>query len=353
MAVGSGICSQFGFKQEATVGTPVTVDHFQKHVSIGGDGLNLLTVTDEGLGGCVLVPTVDRTASVGQQVMRDVELNVGTRGLGWIFRQMVCSALSAPTLISGSFYRQIHTPADPATKSLTVQFGFPEATPTGTNRAFTINGAKVTKWELAQARNELLKLRFSLDGWNESTGTALATAAYSTGAAATINEPLRFNCFSAKIGGTPSLASGLVSVAAGVEIAGCRGVSVKGTTPLRTDGFFSGGAGTKSEQLGNGFFDFTADLDLEFQSRTQVYDLYAAYTTAALELSWVGKVDAGTSQFGKVSVIFPYAKIISPVGPNVSGPGTLDNKTTIKAFGDPAGTLPPFQLLYENLDSAL
>jgi hypothetical protein len=204
---------------------------------------------------------------------------------------------------------------------------------------------------LSQARNELLKLRFTLDGWNEATGTALATAAYSTGAGATINEALRFNCFSAKIGGTPSIGSGLVSVAAGVEIGGTRGVSVKGTLPLRTDGFFSGGNGTKSEQYLAGFMEFTADLDVEFQSRTQIYDLYAANTTTALELSWTGKVDAGTSQFGKVSVIFPYSKIVSPVGPNVTGPGTLDNKTTIKAFGDPAGTLPPMQLLVESLDS--
>lgn len=351
MAIGSGICSQFGFKQETTVGTPVTVDHFYKHVTIGADGLNLLTVTDEGLGGCALVPTVDRTASVGQQVAREVELNVGTRGLGLIFKQMTASALSAPVLLSGSFYRQIHTPADPSGKSLTVQFGFPEATATGTNRPFTINGAKITQWELSQARNELLKLRFTLDGWAETTATTLAAAVYSATVGATINEALRFNCFSAKLGGTASIATGLTSIAGGTEIGGCRGVSVKGTVPLRTDGFFSGGAGTKSEQLGNGFFEYTADLDVEFQSRTQIYDIYAAYTTVPLELSWVGKVDAGTTQFGKVSVIFPQSKIMNPVGPNVTGPGTLDNKTTIKAFGDPAGTLPPFQLLYENLDS--
>ena len=352
MAVGSGICSQFGFKNETVVGTPVTVDHFYKHVTIGGDGLQLLTVTDEGLGGCVMVPTVDRTASVGQQVAREVELNVGTRGLGLVFKQMLNSALSAPALVSGSFYRQIHTPSETSGRSLTVQFGFPEATATGTNRAITINGAKITQWELSQARNELLKLRFTLDGWNEATGTALASAVYATGQGATSNEPLRFNCFSAKLGGTPSLAAGLVSVAGGTEIAGCRGVSSKGTLPLRTDGFFSGRAGTKSEQLLAGFMEYTSDLDLEFQSRTQVYDIYAAYTTAALELSWVGKIDAGTSQFGKVSIIYPYSKIVSPVGPNVTGPGTLDNKTTIKAFGDPAGTLPAMQLLYENLDSA-
>lgn len=354
MATGSGICSQFGFKNETVVGTEVTVDHFLKHVSIGGDGLNLMTVTDEGLGGCALVPTIDRTVTVASQVQREVEINVGTRGLGWLVRQMLGSAVSSPTLVSGSFYRQPHWNGDLAGKSLTVQFGFPETTATGTVRPFTVRGGKITQWELSNSRNDLLKLRFSLDGWAEATATALATAAYTTGTGATANEPLRWNCFSAKIGGTPSVSSGLVSVASGVEIAGCRGVSVKGVLPLRTDGFFSGGAGIKSEQLlaGNGFQDFTADLDVEFQSRTQLYDIMAGYTTVALELSWVGKIDAGSSQFGKLSVIFPQAKVPTS-GINVSGPEGLDNKTSFRAYGDPAGTLPAIQVLYENLDSAL
>lgn len=353
MATGSGLCSQFGFKNETTAGTAVTVDHFYRHVTIGGDGLQLMTVTDEGLGGCALVPTVDRTVTVASQVKREVETNVGTRGLGLLIKQMLGSSAVA-TLISGAFYRQIHWNGDVAGKSLTAQYGFPEATATGTVRAMTVNGCKITQWELSQARNELLKLKFSLDGWAETTATALATAAYTTGTGATANEPLRFNCFSAKVGGTASVATGLVSVAGGVEIAGCRGVSVKGVQPLRVDGFYSGGLGVKSEQIlaGSGFQDFGADLDVEFQSRTQLYDIMAAYTTVPLELSWIGKIDAGTSQFGKLSVIFPQAKVPTS-NVNVTGPEGLDNKTSLKAYGDPAGVLPAIQILVESLDTAL
>lgn len=353
MATGSGLCSQFGFKNETTAGTPVTVDRFAKHVTVGGDGLNLMTVEDDGLGGCALVPTIDRTVTVASEVKRDVELVVGTRGLGLLFKQMIGSSAVA-TLVSGAFYRQAHWNGDVAGKSLTVQFGFPESTATATNRAFTINGCKIPTWEFTQARNELLKLRFSLDGWAESVATALATAAYTTGVGATSNEPLRFNCFSAKLGGTASVASGVVSIAGGTEIAGCRGVSSKGTLPLRMDGFFSGGAGVKSEQIlaGGAFQEFTSDLDIEFQSRTQVYDVFAAYTSVALELSWIGKIDAGSSQFGKFSIIYPQGKL-KPSAINVTGPAGLDNKTSVKAYSDPAGVLPAIQFLYENLDTAL
>jgi len=35
-----------------------------------------------------------------------------------------------------------------------------------------------------------------------------------------------------------------------------------------------------------------------------------------------------------------------------TGPGSLDNKASIMAYGDPAGTLPAIQVLYENLDVA-
>jgi hypothetical protein len=354
VGTGSGICSQFGYKNETTVGTPVTVDHFYKHLEFSGNGLDVITVDDEGLGGCNLVPTIDRTVKVAQQVSRDFVLNVGTRNLGLILKQMLGSSAVA-TLLSGSFYRQIHWNGDLAAKSLTIQYAVPETTATGTVRPFTINGAKITQFELAQARNDLLKLRFSVDGWDESTATALATASYVGGIAATINEALRFNCFSAKIGGTASVGAGLVSVASGVEVAGCRGVSIKGVQPLRTDGFFSGGLGTKSEQLiaGDGFQGFTADLDIEFQSRTQIYDVYAAYTSFPIQFTWTGKVDAGSSQFGKLDVIFPQAKLKGPASPMVSGPGGADNKASVKAYGSNDGTMPAIQIVYENLDTAL
>lgn len=352
MGTGSGICSQFGFKNETTAGVAVTVDHFYKHVEIGGDGLDLITVDDEGLGGCFLVPTVDRTAAVASQSKRDVTLKVGTRGLNHWYKMMVGSTISAPTLVSGSFYRSAHWNGDLAGKSMTTQFGFPETTAAGTVRAFTLNGCKVTTWELSCAMNDLLTLKMSLDAWAETTATGLAAASYSTGTGATINEPLRWNCVSVKVGGTPSVSSGVVSIAGGTEVLGCRGISVKGVQPLRTDGFFSGGNGVKTEQLlaGGAFQEFTADLDVEFQSRTQLYDQYAAYGTLPLEISFVGKVDAGTSQFGKVSIIFPQPKI-KPSAINVTGPAGLDNKTSFKAYGDPTGTLPAIQILADGLDS--
>lgn len=352
---GSGICSQVGFKNEGTAGVAVVVDHFVKHNSVTGTGLDLLTVEDEGLGGCALVPTVDRTAIVGQQISYDVEHNPGSRGLGLILKQMIGSSAAAAQIAATAAYRQIHQNGDVAGKSLTVQFGFPETTATGTVQPFTCNGCKITQWELSCARNELAKLRYTIDGWNQVTNVALASAVYPTGTGATGNEPFRFNNLSIKVGGVASLGAGLVSIAGGTEVAGCRGVSSKGVLPLRTDGFFSGGGGTKQEQLlaGDGFMEYTTDLDIEYRSLSQVYAVLAAYTTFPLEITFTGLIQIDPApHYGKLSVIYPQAKFKTG-NPNVTGPSGLDNKASIKAYGDPAGTLPAIQIEYISADTAL
>ncbi len=348
MAVGSGLCSQFGFLNESTVGTAVTVTKFVKHTSVGGTGLDPIRVEDTGLGGCALGVTSDRTVEVARQASREVELNVGSRTLGLLLKQMMGSSATA-TLLGGTTYRQIHNNGDVAGTSLTIQFGFPEATAAGTNRAITMNGCKVTSWELSHQMNDLLKLKLSVDAWNEVTSTGLATASY-----AASWEPFGWKLLSCKIGGTPSLVSSVVSIASNAEVLNCKGVAVRGTQPIRTDLFSTGAAGVKSEQLLAGFQVFEGDLGLEFASRTQIYDVFSAYTTTAIQMTWLSTVDLGSSQFAKLQVNLPYCKLTSPGGnPQVTGPGTLDGKVGFKAYADPAGTLPMAQIVYDSLDTAL
>lgn len=348
MATGAGICSQFGYKAETTVGTAVTVDAFHKHVSVGGAGLEPVRVIDEGLGGCYDIPTYDRTVEVATQSTREVELNPTAKKLGQILKVMVGSAASATQIGATAIYRQLHNNGDLAGKSLTVQFGFPEATATGTNRAITMRGCKITQWELTQALNALLKLRFTLDGWAETTATALASASYATSA-----ETFSFKHLSVKVGGTVGISSGLVTVTSGTEVSGCKGFSLRGNNGLRTDAFFSGATGTKSEQLQNGFKDVTGQIEAEFADRTQLYDVFSAYTTTAVQAIWTG-ADADGGNSVRLVATMPYCKLTSPGGnPQVSGPGILMGPVGFKAFADPAGTLPALQLVYDSRDTSL
>lgn len=347
MALGAGVCSQWGYLTETTVGTAVTVTKFHRHVSIGGTGLNPVRVVDEGLGGCVDVPNYDRTFEVATGSNREVELNVTARNLGQLFKVALGSAATATQLAATAIWRQIHWNGETAGKSLTVQFGFPEASVAGTNQPVTMRGSKITQWELSQSVNDLLKLRLTFDAWAETTGTALAAASYPAA------ETFSFKHLSTKLGGTPSLGSGLVSVTSGVEVAGCRGVTVRGSNALRTDGFFTGGGGVKAEQLQNGFKTFGGDLDLEFASRAQVFDVYAAYTTTAVEMTWTG-VDADGGNNVRLSVICPFTKLSAPGGnPQVSGPGVLSGPVGFMAHGDAGGTMPAIQVVYDSRDTAL
>lgn len=347
MAVGTGACSQCGWLTETTVGTPVTVTQFHRHVSIGGEGLAPVRVLDEGVGGCVDVPNYDRTFEVATSASRDVELNVTARKMGQLIKVALGSSATATQLAATAIWRQIHWNGETAGKSLTMQFGLPEATATGTNRAFTLRGSKITQWELSQAVNDLLKFRFTVDAWAETTATALASAAYVAA------ETFTFKHLSSKIGGTPSLGSGLVTVAGGVEIAGCRGATVRGSNSLRTDGFFTGGAGVKAEQLQSGFKSITGDYDLEFASRTQIYDIYAAYTTVAVENTWTG-TDVDGGNFVRLQVICPFTKLTSPGGnPQQSGAGLLTSPTGWMAHGDTGGTMPAIQIVVDSRDTTL
>lgn len=350
MATGAAVCSQFGFAAESTVGTAVTVTKFLKHVSIGGTGLDPIRVDDLGLGGCALVPTADRTAEVARQASREITLNMGNRTFGLPLKMMLGSSAVAAQVGGTALWRQIHNNGDPTGSALTVQFGMPEATATGTNRPFTLNGAKVTTWELTQQMNQLLQLKLTVDAWNEATATALATASY-----AASYEPYGWKTLSqAQIGTSASLVSSAVTLAGAATIANCKGISIRGTQPLRTDGFFAGGAGIKSEQLLNGFQVFEGELDLEFASRTQIYDIFSAYTTVPLQFTWQSPTDVGTSNFAKIIVSLPFCKLTSPGGnPQVSDPGTLDGKTSFRAYGDPAGVLPACQIIYDSLDTTL
>lgn len=348
MATGAGVCSQVGYKTESTVGTPVTVDTFHRHVSVGGSGLDPIRVVDPGLGGCVDVVQADRTVEVATQTSRDVELNPSARDLGQLFKVALGSTAGPTQLAATAIYRQIHSNGELAGDSLTVQFGFPEATAAGTVRPVTMRGCKVTTWELSQAVNDLCKLRLTLDGWAETTATALASAAYVAG------ETFGFKGFSAKIGGTPTFGSGLWTIAGGAEIKNCRGATVRGDNGLRLDGFFSGGGGVKAEQLQNGHKAYTGDLDLEFADRTQIYDIFSAYTTVAIELAWVG-VDSDGGNFVQLKAIMPFCKLTSPGGnPMVDGPGVLGGRTGFAAYGDPNSlTNPAIQLVYDSRDTAL
>lgn len=343
---GSGLSHQFGVKAETTVGTAVAVTNFYE-------------VLDESM---VFIPTwldsaglkagqaykrVTRTVQSRFDVNGDVTVEHTDKGnMGLLWKHCLGSTVTTPTQIAASTaYKQIHTPGTKAGFALTVQAGRPQ--PDTTVRPFTFNGCKVSSWTFSCSDNQIARLKASFDGWGESTATGLVTAAYNaTAGVFSFADATNF-----KIGGTATTAAGETTIASGVSIATVsKGITITGSTPLAVDRYGLGNAGTKREQIENGVPTITGTLDAEFTQRTEIYDLFKANTTAALQLDF-SHGDAGTSNPYLLSFIFPAVKFkTATIG--VNGADILSQQINFEAFDDGSGTNPVMQVKLVSTDTA-
>jgi len=341
MATGTGLDAQVGFKLESTWGTPVVVDKF---VEFDSEGLAWTPtfVEPTGLRVGQKFKRGSRLVRSRETVEGDVTMQFATRTMGTLVKAMLGSAVTTPTVIAGSAYKQVHTPGDFVGKSLTVQVGRPE--PSGTVRAHTYEGCKVTGWEIAVSDGETATLKLTLDGQTELTATALATASFVTSEVFNFSQVTVF-----KLGGTASTAAGEVSVASGVTVTTIiKGITITGTTPLATERYGLGNARQKAEQLENDTPTITGTLDAEF-NRTEVYDLFKANTATALELKLEGSIISGSDK-NTLHIIIPEIHF-KTAAPNVDGPDVVQMSVDFEGYQDATGNA-PIQVKLISADSA-
>lgn len=342
MAIGSGLSAQIGFAEEATVGTAVPVTRF---LEFNSESLSWEPTFIEGVG--LRAGTKHKRASrvVQSRVTAagSVEMDFATRGMGLLVKHMLGSAGTATLLGSGA-YRQVHQPGDFTGLSLTTQVGRPQTD--GTVKPFTYNGCKVSGWEFSCSDGELATLSLDLDAWNETTATALATASYTAG-----SEVFHFAQASLfKLGGTASTASGVVSVAGGTTVSSIvRGITVSGSTPMATERYGLGNAGVKKEQIENATPGITGTIETEFTNQAEIYDLFKANTTTALQLTFTGSLIGG-AYYNTLDIIIPALKFkTAPV--NVDGPDIVSMNVDFEAYSD--GTNAPIQIALTSADAAV
>ena len=324
---GTGLDAQLGVKQETTPGTAVTVDRFFEfnseslaHESMWNEptGLRVGTYYKRGA----------RLVRTGVGATGGFEVNHATKGMGLLWKMALHSSLTVPTIVSGTAYKQVHQPGDPTSKSYTVQVGRPQ--PTGVVTPFTYNGCKSTSWEFSVSDGETATLSVDIDGWNETTATALTTASFTAGT----GEFGFANATVFKLGGTVSTASSVMSVAGGVQATTVvNGFTLSGEMPLKTDRRGLGNSGIKKEQLGpNDTPTITGSLDSEF-SKTEIYDLYTNQTQVAIQVSLIGNQIGATGSFDTLDFIIPGARIKS-APPNVGGPDVVPMTVEFEAYDD-------------------
>jgi hypothetical protein len=345
VTTGTGLDAQFGYKLETTYGTPVTVDKFQEFNGEGPIAWVPTFLEPSGLRSGTKHKRATRVVQSRQEVSGSVELEFATRNMGTLVKLMLGSSVSSPTLISGTAYKQVHTPGDLAGKSATFQIGRPEAASPYTVRPHTYAGVKVVGWEFSVSDGEFAMLNLDVNGRSEATATALATASYTTGASV-------FNFSQAsnfKLGGTPTTAAGETTIASGVAVPGVvTGITVAGNNAMATERFGLGNSGLKNEPLENAIPTITGTMSAEYD-RTTFYDVFKANTTTAIQLDLVGSQIAATGSFDTLSFIIPAAKFKN-VTPTVSGPDIVQADVEWEAYSNEVD--PVIQIKLISADSA-
>lgn len=162
-----GADGQIGWKSEATPGTGVVVDTFLpiRSENIKQDIEYMDTQT----------MSARKVLRLTKQGTKTIEGSVTTE-----LPNVDIAELLAHMFGGVSFATGVHTftPDDLTGKALTVQVGRPAST--GTVHPFTYSGCKVGTWSLNASVGEIATLEFGLVGMTETTGTALASAAYDT-----------------------------------------------------------------------------------------------------------------------------------------------------------------------------
>jgi hypothetical protein len=336
MATGTGLDAQLGIALESVWGTPVTVTKF---LEFDSESLAWTPTWIEPTGLRVgqKYKRASRLVQSRQTVGGGFELAFATRTMGTLLKAALGSSITTPTVVLGSAYKQVHNPGDFLGKSLTVQVGRPE--PSGTVRAHTYEGCKVTGWEFSVSDGEIAKFSVDIDGQTEATATALATASYVSAGLFSFQDVTTF-----KLGGTVSGVTEL-SVAGGVAVPTTtvvKSFTIRGDNSMATERFGLGNAGQKAEQLENDTPTLTGSLSAEFD-RTTFYDVFKANTTTAIEFKMENTVISGTDK-NTIHIIASAAKFKTAT-PNVDGPDIVQATVDFECYSDEVNAPLMFKLI--------
>lgn len=305
---------QIGLKAEVTPGTAVTVDRFYEFTSEDLT-FNKEFITSAGIRSGRRTPSTRKAGREG--VEGTLEMELVNKGMGLLFSHALGTV--ATTTPGGATTARQHFVKEATTvgKSLTVQKGVEDYAATA--QPFTYRGVKITGFELSCENDGIPTISWGIDGWTETTATALATASYMSDI-----EPYVFTEGALTIdGGT----AGTVKAA-----------TISQETPLMTDRYGLG-SGVKAQQVESGEFrTYGGSLTVEFSGLT-AYQRYAAQTQFAVALTFTSPTEIESGTPYSITVEMPICEADGST-PTADGPGTPDLEIPFTALdGDADGPL--------------
>jgi hypothetical protein len=336
MGVGSGIGSQFGMAIESVFGTYVAPTRFLETTKASVKKVKNTTDWD-GLAAGRLVDRADgRVVTTKAAVVGIDDLKVTNRDIGLLLR-LITGSNPAGTSDGGSPpARTFSFPlVDTAGQFATMQSGVPLIG--GTVKPQSALGCKVTSAEFACGIDEDLTANISLDARDITEAQTLAAASYSTG-----RRPFHFGQMGIKLGAT---------VGAAAAITGVRKVSLKIDRGLKTDQFYAGGLGLKSEPTTNQKVAVTGTITADYITAADLSDRFTADTQFALIWEFIGPNINVIPTAETLRFTIP-AAFLDGDTPEVDGPDVVTTDFPFKAYFD-LSTSNPFTIDYISADTTL
>lgn len=318
MALRSGLAAQLGIGVESTVGTAVTPSRFYPF-NDESLALTIERIESEGLRAGDRVMRSSRWVSGQRTVEGSFSMDLQAENSAILFKHLLGSVATT----GSDPYTHVCTLGDPHGLGLTVEVGRPDVS--GTVRAFTYNGCKLTEAVLSNSVGELLTGEFTVSGQDETTGS-VTSASYPAS-----SELLSFTGATITLGGSSYDVTD---------------ITINVNTGLNAERFYLG-ANTRKEPVAANMVEVTAELTSEFASLTE-YNRVINATSAALVAKWEGSVISGGVK-RKIEVELPACRFDGTT-PNVGGPGIVEQQLTAKALDN--GTDQPITITVINSDSA-
>lgn len=326
----SGLGAQLAAGKESTYGTAVARNRWFEFRNEGMKVAQEFLRSQQLKAGAMFQTSTRRTATT-RAAAGAVTMEVPNKQFGIFLDQLHGNTVTPAQQGATTAYKQVHAigTSDPAGKSFTLQVGKPDTS--GTVRAFTYPGCKLTGATFSASIGEYLTAELQIDAQDEDTATALDTPAYPAG--------LRSFDF---MQGVVSLAgSPLTSVVV-------RGMSLQIAYEYATERF-SLGAATKKAPLTNGYPTISCTLDLEFKDLATAYSVFRAGTIVALSVDFTGPQIAAPYN-EEIKFTMP-AVGLNGETPTVDGPDLLAQSVECEVLDD--GTNPPLTIEYTSTDAAL
>lgn len=344
MGVGSGLGAQLVIGDEgASYGTAATLDH-----SYEFDSETVAWapqwMDDTGLHAGGEFARLARTTVNTFEAAGSIPMDFVTNKMGLLVKHMLGSAGTPTQISTTTAYKQVHQDGPLTGKSLSAQIGRPQTD--GTVKPFTGLGGKIQQWALSCSVQQRLKLALDWNFQDVSTATGLASFATVAGAA-----PFDWKQASLKFGGTASTSGGVVSISGGVTVATViTGVTLTGQNPMNTGLYGIGGNGKHSEPVSNARRVYTLGLNGNFTSQSEIYDVYRAFTTVPVQLTFTGSQIGASGNNFSLDIILSGTKIRA-AAPNVSGPDVVQQNVSLEVGDDEANAR--IQITLVSSDTAL